>query len=226
MNTWNRAFCLLALWILANQYPEQVLAQSTAPWVGMSYASNPCKGGAQGFGPFDYLNRAAFTEELFLVESAHFTVEVEQLLGGTSGALVADLDYTLRAWPNHHRALNAMIRYQSRLDSAALRALGRRGIPAAECYLQRALSFSPKDDMVYMLSGLQAHRLGMREQAFAAYERSVQLAPGNIQAKYNFALLLLEMGERARAVALASEVYAAGFPLQGLKKKLDDGSLH
>ena len=55
------------------------------------------------FGPFDY--RTATKDKLKLVESYHFTPKVESLIGGQSGTLGADIDYTLRAFPNHPRAL-------------------------------------------------------------------------------------------------------------------------
>ena len=55
------------------------------------------------YGPYDY--RTDRGNRLYLVESAHFTPVVESLISGLSGPLGAELDYTLRAFPNHHRAL-------------------------------------------------------------------------------------------------------------------------
>src|SRR5882672_10328606 len=57
------------------------------------------------YGPFDYRIEH---DKLAIVEAYHFTSQVELLIRGQSGALGADLDYTLRAAPNHHRALVAM----------------------------------------------------------------------------------------------------------------------
>lgn len=87
-------------------------------WPGNTLASNECYGGGQGFGPFDYTDpetarpgKYGQSPPLHLVEIAHFTPEVEHLVRGKSGAIYGDLDYTLRAFPNHHRALWSMVRY-------------------------------------------------------------------------------------------------------------------
>ncbi|MEQ8690336.1 MAG: tetratricopeptide repeat protein [Pseudomonadales bacterium] len=208
------------VWYFALFAGEQALAQRSAPWVGESFDGAPCRGGGQGFGPFDYLQRGGLKQQLYLVESAHFTPEVEQLARGNTGALTGDLDYTLRAWPNHHRALNAMNRYQLRSGASTVSAMRRANIPPAECYLLRAVNFSPKDDMAYMLLGLLSHRKDRHEEALTAYRKAVELSPSNIQAKYNLALLLVDLGQLKEAEALAADVYAAGFPLQGLKRKL------
>ena len=47
------------------------------------------------FGPFDY--RTIPSEPKYLVEMAHFTPKVENLLSGNAGSIGSDLDYTLRA---------------------------------------------------------------------------------------------------------------------------------
>lgn len=58
------------------------------------------------FGPFDYRDPAARAESLQVVERYHFTADVEMLRRGKASANVLDdLNYTLRAFPNHHRAL-------------------------------------------------------------------------------------------------------------------------
>lgn len=199
---------------------EQGVAQGQAPWVGETFDGVACNGKGQGVGPHDYIRRGNLMQQLKLVENFHFTPEVEQLVRGKSGRLEGDLDYTLRAWPNHHRALNAMIRYQLDMSRSELLALRNQDIPPVECYLQRAVNFSPGDDMAFMLYGLFSHRKGRQEEAHDAYRKAVELAPGNLQAKYNFALLLLDMGQISEAEKFAEEIYSTGFPLQGLKRKL------
>ena len=60
-----------------------------------------------GYGPYDYTNPIHFREKLPIVEGAHFDAGVESLRGHlkkNAGTLDGDLDYTLRAFPNHHRA--------------------------------------------------------------------------------------------------------------------------
>src|SRR5437867_1540176 len=59
------------------------------------------------YGPFDY--RTATGDQKTIVEAHHFTSEVESLHAGITGSIGAEIDYTLRAFPNHPRALMAMI---------------------------------------------------------------------------------------------------------------------
>src|SRR4051812_47506028 len=62
-----------------------------------------CGSLANPYGPFDYRTSK---DKLDIVEGAHFTPDVETLRSGSTGSLGADIDYTLRTSPNHHRALN------------------------------------------------------------------------------------------------------------------------
>src|SRR4029079_11734317 len=64
------------------------------------------------FGPFDY--RIASADTKHLVESYHFTPSIETLQHGESGSLGAELDYTLRVFPNHPRALLALVKLGAR----------------------------------------------------------------------------------------------------------------
>ena len=78
---------------------------------GTSFAqvvNGGCGALQNAFGPFDYRTERGYN--LDVVESYHFTPPVEALIRGSSGTIGGDLDYTLRAFPNHDRALNATIR--------------------------------------------------------------------------------------------------------------------
>ena len=193
---------------------------AAAGWPGTDFSGAPCDGKAQGVGPFDYLQRGVLAGKLQLVEGYHFTPEVENLVSGKSGRIESDLDYTLRAWPNHHRALNAMMRFQSRLDTAQLRRLKAADVPPVECYLQRAVAFSPRDATARMLFAIHLQQAGRLQDARQLYEQALELAPGDIQLQYNYGLLLVEQGELVKAREIADRVYAQGFPLPGLMRKL------
>jgi len=191
-----------------------------APWVGNTLKGIPCRGGAENFGPFDYLQRHTLSAELGIVEQYHFGPQVEQLIAGMQTGLERDvpdeLNYTLRAWPNHHRALNSVIQYQ------VLKGRNKRGTryPPAECYLERAIKFSPKDGITRMLYANLLQRTGHKKRAFDQYEQALALKPKNIQIKYNFALLLVDLKKYEQAHEYAFELYSKGFPLPGLKNKL------
>ena len=119
-----------------------------APWIGYDLSGKPCNGVKASFGPYDYSKAYLHEHELFLVESAHFNNKVETLTSGAKqkGNLLGDIHYTLKAWPNHHRALNTVIKY--RILKGPYKNLG---IEQPECYFQRAVNFSPKDDVSHML---------------------------------------------------------------------------
>jgi len=176
--------------------------RGAAPWVGDTFHNAPCRGNAQKFGPYDYLLRGEFSSELRIVEEYHFNSEKH------------DLDYTLRAWPNHHAALYEIILNQTRQKSSA------HVRTPAECYAQRAVNFSPKDATARMLYALLLHRSEKPEQALKSYQIATGLDPANNQIKYNMALLLVDMKHYDEANKYAREVYAGGFPLPGLKSKL------
>src|SRR5262245_58473147 len=104
-------------------------------------------------GPFDYrdpANRAGPSNPLHLVEIGHYTTDVQTLTKGNTGFYVdGDLDYTLRAFPNHHPALYTMIQYYTDASASTRRPLPR----TADCYFDRALRFQPDDETVWMLYG-------------------------------------------------------------------------
>lgn len=82
--------------------------------IGSAWAAPPCGDLANAYGPFDYTNPEHRSKNLGVVERFHFTLEVESLIRGKSSYIWGDLDYTLRAFPNHHRALYAFARYEIR----------------------------------------------------------------------------------------------------------------
>lgn len=185
-----------------------------APWVGESLDGNPCSGGSAGnFGPFDYLSDK---DKLPVVENRHFTPRVEQLQGGeTTQHAIGDVSYTLVKFPNHHRALYSAVRF-------SLEDMGggeRRSYPA-ECFLQRAIYFSPRDAVPHMLYGLYLHRLGQLEQSLNRYQTAEELAPMDGNLLYNIGLVHFEIGNYAQAQEYAAKAYSRGITLPGLRRKL------
>ncbi len=166
------------------------------------------------YGPFDYNDAESRATGFEIVERVHFTTDVETLTSGATGNLMADLDYTLRAVPNHHRALNAMARYD--LEKGSIRAPWR----SAKCYFQRATVFRPEDGMVWLIYGNYQARKKMYEEARQSYERARQYMPGSIEVDYNLGLLYLKLGEYDKALAHAKLAYAGNYPLQGLRRQL------
>jgi tetratricopeptide (TPR) repeat protein len=188
-----------------------------APWTGTNLNGKKCTGVQVAFGPYDYLQRDKFQSDLEVVEESHFNADVENLIAGQSGSILADISYTLLTWPNHHRALNSALRYR-------LQHLGNwtedAGTAPVECFLQRAIKFSPKDPKPYMMYGVLLQRTKQFGKALNAYRAANRLSPNDVITQYNMGLTLVELKKYNEAVQVAQKVYSAGFPLPGLKNKL------
>ncbi|HEX5344518.1 MAG TPA: tetratricopeptide repeat protein [Duganella sp.] len=163
----------------------------------------------------DYTN-ADDRRGLSVVENFHFTPNVERLVRGATGALGADIGYTLEHFPNHHRALASM----SRL---ALRDKNRKPHGARytiECYFDRALRYRPDDARVHALYGSYLLALGQTAGALEQLEEAARLEPDNATAHYNLGLLYVKTKDYDKARASAQKAYGMGFPLPGLRNQL------
>ena len=199
--------------------PLEAVANKSAPWVGANLAGNRCDGGGQGFGPFDYTLRGGENvKNLEMVESHHFTPEVENLIAGKdSGTVEGDLNYTLRAWPNHQRALLSVINYQLNVEHNLTKVKLRT---APECYLQRAINFSPNDIVPYMLYGYYLRKTGHIEDAIKYYDKAMDLEPENAKVAYSYSLVLIDLKRYDDAVKYAKIAYNNRKAPKGLKEKL------
>jgi hypothetical protein len=128
-------FALLAIIATPVSVAQSTSCFGHAPWVGATLDGAPCIGNAQEYGPLDYNRRAKYPSNLAPVENAQFPCHVENLMSGNSESVMADIDYTLRAGPNHHRAVNLVIRY--RLRQKSTRWISE--FPPAECHPHRAI---------------------------------------------------------------------------------------
>lgn len=191
-----------------------------APWVGNTLEDKPCKGN-QGYGPFDYSKRHMYPKELKIVEDVHFTPDIENLLEGkhaaSFGSPWADLDYTLRAWPNHARALLTAIRFQLKTNK---RLTKYRMLIPPECYLNRAINYSPTDPVPYTLFGYYLHKTGHLDKADIFYKNALQLDPDNAKVAYSYSLLLTDMKRYDEALTFAQIAYKHPNTPPTLKKKL------
>lgn len=169
------------------------------------------------FGPFDYRERHQLTFEIDVVETRHFTAKVESLQSGsTASDPTGDLDYTLRAWPNHHRALHSMMRYQllnERPPNARFYSI--------RCYFKRAMKFSPDDYMVHLLFGVYLHKDGQYQKALQRYKEAQKGMPGSAEVNYNIGLLYMDTKDYEKAREYANRAYELGYPLPGLKIRLE-----
>ena len=173
-------------------------------------------GSLQGsFGPFDY--RIASQANKQLVEGAHFTREVEQLIrGNTATEPTADLAYTLRVFPNHPRALRSLMEWGFRKKTD----LPHGSKWPIWCYFERAIRFQPDDPQVKMLYGVYLQRKGKLKEAAGQLLEAEELAGENANLLYNIGLVYLDLGDSTKALEYAHRAYSMGFPLEGLRNRL------
>jgi tetratricopeptide (TPR) repeat protein len=163
----------------------------------------------------DY-NDGADRAKLSVVEAFHFTPDVENLKRGATGSLGDDIGYTLDHFPNHARALAAMMRLGQR-EKTIKPAGARYSLP---CYFDRAIRFRPSDPAPRSLYGAYLLAAGRAPEALAQFEEVVRVVPGDATAHYNLGLLLLAQKKYGPAREHARVAYELGFPLPGLKNKL------
>jgi len=168
------------------------------------------------YGPFDYTNSGHKKKELRVVESFHFSKDVENLTAGMTGTIGSDISYTLNAFPNHHRALSAM----SRLSIRDKQSKPTGAKYSALCYFDRAIRFKPGDAMVRSLYGSHLLELGKLDMALEQLNVALQIDPENPTFNYNLGLLYFERKDYKKAEDFARKAYSQGFPLLGLKNKL------
>jgi hypothetical protein len=215
-----RTFVVIIPMLLLCSISPAIMAwkgDTLSPFVGTNLHGKKCTAQGVPFGPFDYLQREKLAAELEVVEETHFSESVERLDAGQTSSAINDIHYTLMSWPNHHRALHSALRY--RLQNLGDWPIENSATPA-ECYLQRAIKFSPKDPIPYMLYGIFLHQVKQYDEALKAYRNANRLLPNDILTQYNIGLVLVELKKYKEAEQVAKKVYGAGFPLPGLKNKL------
>lgn len=224
-------FLIVAIIAVLNFYSVNAMGLG---WFGNDLQGNPCKGGDQGFGPFDYFDINDPSDKLWVegrlyeIDKIHYGkgknyLTIKPTSSSNLRLAASEFDYTLRAIPNHPYALHSVIE----LEIAARQYTQTTNIPRSsldlvppECYLQRALVFRPKQAHIPLLFGLYLHKLGIREQAMKYYQQSLGLQPENAEAHYNTGLLYFDMKDYANSKIHARRAYQLGYPLPGLRKKL------
>lgn len=165
------------------------------------------------YGPFDYRRDK---EKLSIVEKAHFKREVERGESEDSSHLGGNLDYTLQAFPNHHKALATLARVAIRDKTLHI---PHSRFPV-ECYFLRAHQFAPDDGIARATYGAYLYGLGRFDKALAVYQEASALEPDNPMINYNLGLTYLKKNDFEHANLHAHKAYDLGYPLSGLKNQL------
>lgn len=180
--------------------------------------ANPACGPiANSYGPYDY--RTERGEPLYLVESTHFLPYIEALVRGhTSTRPGGDIDYTLRAFPNHHKALLAMMRL-GEIEKTPKPASSRYTV---ECWFERAIQFRPDDTTVRMIFSTYLSKNDRVPEAITQLEYATAVAKDNSFTHYNIGLVYFDMKIYDKALVQAHRALALGFERAELKDLLKD----
>ena len=169
------------------------------------------------FGPFDYRSADQATKNL--VEKAHFTRGVEtmtQPATTTVAAMAGDVGYTLRVFPNHHRALITMMRLGERHKTD----LPPSAFFTVDCYFERAIRFRPDDTVARLLYVRYLTKLKRDELVKYHILLAQKYAGDNAMSNYNVGLVAFETGEFETALAQANRAKELGDPRPELEQQL------
>ena len=203
-NLSSRLVCLLAL-----------AGLFASPWAFAQADGGVCGNPfVNGYGPFDY--RAVSGQQRQIVEQYHFTPAVESLVSGITHTVAADIDYTLRAFPNHHRALVSMMNLGARMKTPKPPGAG----VTVECYFVKALTFRPDDSVARMLYAKYLAANARKPEALQNLDMVAEQAKENAFTHYNLGLIYLELAEHSKALARAHSAMALGFSRPELKQAL------
>jgi hypothetical protein len=179
------------------------------------------------FGPFDYRPDKYVYETTYgshknrvnIVERAHFTIETEMLVSRKTGLVVppgADLSYTLRAFPNHHRALMTLIALSEKEKTDK----PRESIYTVDCWFRRAVAWAPDDNVVRMIFSTYLVKTNRKNEAEEQLEIAARQAGDNVFTHHNLGLVYFDMKMYEKALFHAHKTYGLGMTVQTLKEQL------
>lgn len=177
------------------------------------------------FGPYDYRPDKYVPETVYgshmallsIVETYHFTPEVEALMRGKTGPTAGgDLAYTLHAFPNHHRALIAMV------------ALGKKektsqpvgSSYSVECWFKRAVAWRPDDNLVRLIYAQYLAKSKRENEAEQQLSVAASQAGDNAFTHQNIGLIYFDMKNYQKALIHAHKAYALGLGIPTLREQL------
>lgn len=165
------------------------------------------------YGPYDYRNQRNM---LPVVENAHFTADIESLIRGKTSSVGAEIDYTLRAIPNHHRALISMMRLGEKEKTPKPNGSNY----SVECWFERAITFRPDDSIVRMIYSTYLGKNGRLPQAITQLEIATTHAKDSAFTHYNIGLHYFDLKNYDRALVQAHKAMELGFTQTALRDQL------
>ncbi len=179
------------------------------------------------FGPFDYRPDTYVYESTYkshkalvnIVERAHYTIETEMLVSRKTGLVVstgADLSYTLRVFPNHHKALMTLIALSEKEKTDK----PRDSIYTVDCWFRRAVTWKPDDNVAKMIYSTYLDKTNRRSEAEAQLDAAARQAGDNVFTHHNLGLVYFDMKMYDKALFHAQRTYGLGMTIPTLKEQL------
>ena len=166
------------------------------------------------YGPYD---ARTDLDKLPIVLGAHFTPVIEALISGdTNRHPGGDIDYTLRAIPNYHRALIAIMRLGERDKTDKPRDTRY----TVECWFLRAIAFRPDDAIVRMIYSTYLNSKKRTAEANIQLEIATGYAKENAFTHYNIGLHYFDLKNYERSLTQAHKAYGLGFEAPNLRDQL------
>lgn len=192
------------------------------------------------FGPFDYYDTAKTPAHAYaVVERAHFGPKTELFRRqGNWCAYWADLDYTLRAFPNHPKALVAMAEFlktQRPCDKAVSKRPSRKKSAYgmlddienrawrkkdAEYYFETAIEYQPIRTEPRILYGRYLIDAGKPKEAIGILKEAQRIDPKSVDIHYYLGLAQFKLGNIDEAKIHAETAYKLGQPPAELRRLL------
>ena len=122
-----------------------------------------------------------------------------------------DLDFILRHFPNHPKALALMVEYGKQQKDPGI------ALP----YYQKAVELNPKIASIWSDYGAYQHELKNYDDAIFCFKKAVELKPKNGLYQYNLGLALFEKKDYVGAQDAANQARDFGIPYTALQAKLD-----
>lgn len=165
------------------------------------------------YGPYDFRTDR---DKVQIVLIHHFSPAAEALLPTKLGPPGGDIDYTLRALPNYHRALIAMMRLGEKEKTPQ----PKGSTHSIDCWFQRALLFRPDDAVVRMIYSTYLNSKGRLPDANTQLEFATAYAKDSAFTHYNIGLHYLELRNYEKALVQAHQAMALGWTETELRDQL------
>ena len=177
--------------------------------------------GAHDYRPGKYVYENTYKSHgvlLGLIESAHFTRNVETLQSSKNGTGKPgpDISWTLRVYPNHYRAMIAMVGLGDKDKTP--QPIGSDY--TVECWLQRAIAFAPDDNIARMIYVQYLIKEKRESDAEKQLTLVADQAGDNAFTINNIGMLYFDMKNYEKALSYSHKAYELGLGIYTLRDQL------